>query len=283
MGTRSPTQDDLCAIDEALIALYSSRVTPDEFPKHVLNVLKGFISADNWGYSERNPTTHAVRSSVVVPPPNQQELYARFLQIRDNYPIHHYDPRTHTRALLYSDFMSPTVFHETELYRDVLRHCGIEQALIGYDSCDGTIIGIAALRGNRNDFGERDRARMSALRPHLSRAYEISRLYASLEGQAPSPQDLRALRLTGREAEVLHWVAAGKTNIEVAIIMGSAVQTIKSHLHTIFIKLGVANRSAAILAALRVPRGQSPPQAGRRADSQLQQRPVERPNDVGKT
>lgn len=275
MGPRRLTHDDLCAIDEALIALYSSRVTLDEFPKHVLNVLKGFISADNWGYSERNPTTQAARSLMLVPPPNQQEVYARFLQIKDNYPIHHYDPRTHTRALLYSDFMSPAALHETELYRDVLRHCGIERALISYDSCDGTIIGFAALRGNRRDFGERERARMDALRPHVSRAYEISRLYASLEGQAPSPQDLRQLKLTGREAEVLHWVTAGKSNIEVAMIMGTAVQTIKSHLRAIFVKLGVSNRSAAILVAFRVPRGQSPPQAGGRADSQLQQRPVE--------
>jgi DNA-binding CsgD family transcriptional regulator len=268
MAPRCLTHEDLCAIDNALIALYTSRACLDAFPKHVLDVLTGFVSADNWCYSERDLTSQAVRSLMTVPPPNPEEVCARFLQIKDQYPIYHYDPRTHTRSLLYSDFMSPAAFHETELYRDVLRRCGIEWALISYDRCEGIVIGFAALRGYPRNFEERERARMDVLRPHISRAYEISRLYTLLKGQAPSPQDLQQLKLTWREAEVLHWVVVGKSNVEVAMILGTAVQTIKSHLRAIFIKLRVENRSAAILAALRFSRGHTPPQAGSRTDNE---------------
>ena len=61
-----------------------------------------------------------------------------------------------------------------------------------------------------------------------------------------------ALGLTPREAEVLLWVAQGKSNPEVAAILGAAEKTVKVHLGHIFEKLGVDNRHAASLSALEV-------------------------------
>ena len=52
--------------------------------------------------------------------------------------------------------------------------------------------------------------------------------------------------VTMREAEVLHWVAAGKTNREIAQIVGSAPATVGKHLEHIYLKLGVETRTAAI-------------------------------------
>ncbi|HCN29945.1 MAG TPA: hypothetical protein DIT64_14625 [Verrucomicrobiales bacterium] len=57
------------------------------------------------------------------------------------------------------------------------------------------------------------------------------------------------LRLTQRQAEVLHWVAQGKTNEETATILGCGYQTIKTHLKDIYLRLGVNNRAGAIGAA----------------------------------
>ena len=61
-----------------------------------------------------------------------------------------------------------------------------------------------------------------------------------------------ALGLTPREAEVLLWVAQGKSNPEVAGILGASDKTIKVHLGHIFEKIGVDNRHAATLAALEI-------------------------------
>ena len=63
---------------------------------------------------------------------------------------------------------------------------------------------------------------------------------------------LRACGLSAREAEVLAWVAQGKTNRGVASILGLSVLTIKKHLQHIFNKLGVETRTAATLRALVV-------------------------------
>jgi len=51
--------------------------------------------------------------------------------------------------------------------------------------------------------------------------------------------------LTPRETEVLHWLAVGKTNPEISIILGSGVRTIQSQVQAIFQKMGVENRLAA--------------------------------------
>ena len=66
---------------------------------------------------------------------------------------------------------------------------------------------------------------------------------------ANSPACLLHLGLTAREAEVLYWVAHGKTNQEVALILAASLNTIKKHVTNLLIKLGVENRLAAALQA----------------------------------
>jgi len=67
-----------------------------------------------------------------------------------------------------------------------------------------------------------------------------------------SPKPLESLTLTPREAEVLLWVAQGKSNGDIAIILGMAEKTVKKHMSSIFNKLGVEGRNAATIRALEV-------------------------------
>ncbi|MET0514550.1 MAG: LuxR C-terminal-related transcriptional regulator [Nitrospiraceae bacterium] len=52
--------------------------------------------------------------------------------------------------------------------------------------------------------------------------------------------------LSRREEEILRWVAAGKTNWEISVILHVSLNTIKFHLKNIFQKIGVENRWSAI-------------------------------------
>jgi|SRR5579862_2620899 len=61
---------------------------------------------------------------------------------------------------------------------------------------------------------------------------------------------LQSLPITKREAEVLSYVAMGKTNPEIAIILGIGRLTVKKHLEHIFESLGVETRTAAAAIAL---------------------------------
>lgn len=58
--------------------------------------------------------------------------------------------------------------------------------------------------------------------------------------------------LTGRENEVLNWIARGKSNPEIAIILGVSVRTVYKHVENLFAKLGVESRAQAMVRALEV-------------------------------
>ena len=53
------------------------------------------------------------------------------------------------------------------------------------------------------------------------------------------------LGLTAREGEVLSWLSKGKTNRDIAQILGLSPRTVDKHLEQIYSKLGVENRTAA--------------------------------------
>jgi DNA-binding NarL/FixJ family response regulator len=56
--------------------------------------------------------------------------------------------------------------------------------------------------------------------------------------------------LTAREAEVLLWLARGKSNRDIADILALSPRTVDKHLETVFRKLGVENRTAASSLAM---------------------------------
>jgi DNA-binding CsgD family transcriptional regulator len=57
-------------------------------------------------------------------------------------------------------------------------------------------------------------------------------------------------QLTLRELTILNWVKNGKTNWEIATIMGITERTIRFHVESIFSKLGVTSRSQAVATAI---------------------------------
>ena len=56
--------------------------------------------------------------------------------------------------------------------------------------------------------------------------------------------------LSSREAEVLLWVARGKSNAAIAEILGISAHTVDAHLRRVFLKLGVFDRISAALRGL---------------------------------
>jgi DNA-binding CsgD family transcriptional regulator len=58
--------------------------------------------------------------------------------------------------------------------------------------------------------------------------------------------------LTPRESEVLAWVAKGKTNTEIGMILRMSGRTVQKHLEHVYQKLGVATRTTATVAALKM-------------------------------
>src|SRR5712671_2901066 len=67
-----------------------------------------------------------------------------------------------------------------------------------------------------------------------------------------STEPLVKLGLTPRAAEALLWLSQGKTNSDIATILGITESTVKKHVQEMFEKLGVETRGAATVRALEV-------------------------------
>jgi DNA-binding CsgD family transcriptional regulator len=85
---------------------------------------------------------------------------------------------------------------------------------------------------------------------------------AAADQAAPAIDAMCALGLTPREAHVLFWVAQGKTNPQIGLILGVSRRTVQKHLEHTFQKLGVETRTAAIvrvMESLDAPAAGAPP------------------------
>jgi DNA-binding NarL/FixJ family response regulator len=110
----------------------------------------------------------------------------------------------------------------------------------------------------RHQPGDRDQA-MSLLHEALATARALG--MHALEGRItiyiePHPASVPAAPavlddLRQREVEVLHLLAAGKSNREIADALCISLNTVATHVRNILIKTGTANRTEAAAYALR--------------------------------
>jgi DNA-binding CsgD family transcriptional regulator len=97
-----------------------------------------------------------------------------------------------------------------------------------------------------------ERGLIELIRPHLGDLVRIAQAVddARAAWGVPSPARFALGRLTEREREVLRWLAGGKTDRDIGIILGISPRTVHKHLQRIYEKLGVETRTAAVVRAL---------------------------------
>jgi DNA-binding CsgD family transcriptional regulator len=142
-----------------------------------------------------------------------------------------------------SDFYTRRQYHGTGMYADYFGRNGIEHtALVCIAAPAGRSRRLVFFRGRGADFDGRDRLLLSLLRPLLDE------LYQELERRRRPVADL-----TARQWELLHLVASGRSNSEIARELVVSKDTVRKHLENIFLRLHVTNRTAAIAQAFPTP------------------------------
>lgn len=96
---------------------------------------------------------------------------------------------------------------------------------------------------------------VAAVNARLSRVRELQDRVRGGKPDFSSWEPLQKLGLTPREAEVLLWVAQGKSSPDIAAILGMSDATAKKHVCNILQKLGCETRSAAAVQAVEVLSG----------------------------
>ncbi len=87
---------------------------------------------------------------------------------------------------------------------------------------------------------------LEAVRVRLQRHSQQRAFTPSFDSAAP----LEKLGISPREAEILLWMAQGKSNSDIAVLCDISIGTVKKHANHIFEKLGVEGRTSATLRAV---------------------------------
>lgn len=120
-------------------------------------------------------------------------------------------------------------------------------AFHGMSWVDGQIKGYASFSRVRAPFDGRLAIYIEALLPHLLAT--LARVLANELRLGTNSKGLAGL-ITPREVEVLAWVRDGKTNDEIAEILGLSMLTVKNHLRHAMKKLVVRSRGQAVAKAI---------------------------------
>ncbi len=148
-------------------------------------------------------------------------------------------------ALRVSDFIGLREFKRTAYYNEIARYLSgwRDQAAIAI-RLPKSFLGFGLSRDRT--FSDEELLILEMLQPHFERVLHRCTQYLHLATEQP---------ITPREREVLHWVAEGKRDSEVALIFGISVRTVEQHVRVCLQKLGVETRTAACAAVWRARRG----------------------------
>ncbi|MBC7804470.1 MAG: transcriptional regulator EpsA [Candidatus Parcubacteria bacterium] len=116
----------------------------------------------------------------------------------------------------------------------------------GMRSGDGRICSFFSFSRVGGEIDARLAFRLRLLTPHL---HETLARVLLAESQGTIRMVRAEIRVTDRETEILRWIRDGKTNRDIAEILGLSHYTVKNHIKKITKKMGVANRSHAVARA----------------------------------
>jgi DNA-binding CsgD family transcriptional regulator len=233
-------------LSELLLAVYEP-LSLAEYRPRMLECIGRAIAHEMLCHNEIN---RAGGTSITVLRPqveNFEPLRAVFFQHAHEHPsLSHLIATGDTGAVKISDFVSQREFRSRAVYQEFYRKLHVRyQLTFGFQTDSGALAFVAVSRWH-SDFTEQERAVLSLFRPHFIQAYRR----AALRQTANTINGNCLVPLSLREREVLHWLSEGKTNAEIAQILGVSVATVKTHVARIFEKLHVETRTAACRVAL---------------------------------
>lgn len=179
-----------------------------------------------------------------------------FGSLMGKYDLFKWDPKVNGgKPFCRSDFFSRRQFRELDIFSEVYKRIGIDDhCAVHVPGAKDEVAFFGIERAKGHNFTANERVLLELAQSHLGNAREVAKTREQLVEMGATPEPLAAAGLTPREAEVLAWLAEGKSNDEISILLRLKLYTVKGYVKTIFQKIGVPNRLAASLWALRVCR-----------------------------
>lgn len=237
-------------LESVLRSLYAEGLTSESYALRALDAVKTLVPGEFATYSRAHTSG---QFDILFSDNNAPALdvLMNYMQVKDRYDLWKSDLSVRGGGVLFlRDFFSRRQFRDLDIYATTYRLAGLDNHCaipLCADEHGGSL--FLSVQRQRGEFTEDDRALLTLLLPHLRNARALGRA-RSAAGE-PHISHFGGLGLTPREMEVFYWIVEGKRNPEIATILRLRTDTVKGHVESIFHKLHVENRHAAIRLGLQ--------------------------------
>ncbi|MDQ0139614.1 helix-turn-helix transcriptional regulator [Cupriavidus necator] len=247
----------LQAFRDEVISLYEHEPDLLALPDLLFPSVARLTDGDVVSYAEFHHRSKAFRALVSVDddPAARLRGMQAFDRHRHSHPFWQYEPAFYgERALRESDFFSDDEFMALPMAREALLPSNARRLLAIVFEHDGHAVTVVSLRVTGSPpFSDGDRDRLQGLRPHLLRCYRQAQQRTVARLGPAERLRLAFPTLTPRQLEVCGWLAQGKSNEDIAAILGVSVDTVKVHARVIYDKIGAEGRHGVVAIAHTVP------------------------------
>lgn len=240
-----------------IVTLYEAESDLLRLPAVLFAGVERLIDAEVVTYSEFHHASGEFRSVLSVEDDVSRRTTAMtaFARHMHSHAFWSFDPDFFgERALRESDFFTDEEFLTLPIAREVFLPSGARHVMSIVMRHEDYILTISGHRViGRSPFSDMQRDRLAAFRSHVLRCYRQAheRTLATL-----TPADRLRIafpELTPRQLEVASWIACGKSNEDIALILDVGIDTVKAHVKAIHTKIGANGRLAIAVIAHTIP------------------------------
>jgi DNA-binding CsgD family transcriptional regulator len=151
------------------------------------------------------------------------------------------------------DFFTKAKFHDLDIYQEVHRPLGFEDhCFVHVPTEAGTTLFFGLFREGL--FRKADKELLELGQPHLANARQLAIAQSRVIDLDFDPGIFTGFGFSPRESEILHCIIQGQTNAEIAYDRRLRLDTVSGYIRSIYVKMGVNNRVAAVIHALTLVR-----------------------------
>lgn len=247
------SEGDLHSFSAACTDLYAPGLCLGSFVGRGFEFLHNLVPGEFIACGELNPD----RDELSIVFDNDHSDFPKAMEalgaLMGQYEMYSWNPKVNGgRPFCRRHFFREHEFRNLDIYQEVYKPLGIDNhCAIHVPTGNERVMYFGIERVGKVDFTEQDLELLEAAQAQLSTAYELAASQANLMEIPLDMELLVQFGLTPREAETLYWMDQGKSNPEIALLLGIQVYTVKDYIRSMFNKIGVGNRIAAIVWARR--------------------------------
>ncbi len=243
------------ALQAALADFYGPGLSSGTFVQRAFALTESLVpfSLNSYGVIDRR--TGVLNANFDRTPPGLADAFAAFGRHMGKYAAFRFDPSVNGgRPFSARDFYSQTALEDLDIFQEVYRPMRYDDHCFMHVPAGPNEIVFAGFLRDGRPFDDAEKAVFAAVQPHLSHGRRLALAMTAADGTPISPELFERAGFTPRECDVIHWLTQGKSNDEIATILGLRADSVSRHLRSIYEKMGVEHRVAATIHALQTAR-----------------------------